>query len=227
MRVALLAAVLAAAPAAVPKAGTYVRDGGSGTLVLGKGRFSFDVLGANAHLCQFEGAWKGEAGVVDEGGYRCEVKFVPRGDALEVSPVDPEPCRAFCGARAYFDGTYLTPPKGCARGEVAKTRAAFKALYVKKQWAAAVATLRPVVASCFAVVDRFERAWVLNALALAQHHAGDDAGCLATLEPLSAYRDADPDAPGGREPAFEQEFERLVRATSTNAKLCGYAAPPK
>lgn len=223
MKVALLAVVLAAGP----KAGTYIRDGGSGTLVLSKGHFSFDVLGANAHLCQFEGAWNGERGVTDEGGYRCEVKLEPRGDAIEVTPVDAEACRAFCGARAYFDGTYLTPPKGCARRELAKTRATFKAQYGKKQWSAAVATLRPVVASCFSVVDRFERAWILNDLALAQHHAGDDAGCLATLEPLAGYRDEDPDAPGGREPAFEQEFERLVRATSTNAKLCGYAAPPR
>ena len=105
--------------AAAPKDGSYTFQGGAGTLVLGKGKFSIDVVGANAHLCQLSGEWKGEKGIVNDDGERCEVTFAAEGDQVKVS-AEGEACRSYCGARAFFDGTYLTPPKGCTAAEVKK-----------------------------------------------------------------------------------------------------------
>lgn len=40
------------------------------------------------------------------------------------------------------------------------------------------------------VIDSPHLAWLRNDLAIAQHHAGEDAACLVTLEPLAESRDA-------------------------------------
>ncbi|MBL8921218.1 MAG: hypothetical protein JNJ54_20310 [Myxococcaceae bacterium] len=210
--------------AAAPKEGSYTFEGGSGSLVLGKGRFTIEVVGANAHLCQLSGEWKGERGVVNDDGERCEVTFAAAGDQVKVSG-EGEACRSYCGARAYFDGTYLLPPKGCSGPEVKKTRADFKKLYDAKRFADAVATLTPLVQRCEAVIDRFDRAWIRNDLAIAQHHAGDDKSCLATLEGLADYRDAPPNEPVGFEPSYEELHTRLAKATRTNATRCGFTWP--
>ncbi len=218
---AVVAVVLSAGPVE-PKAGTYIFEGGSGTLVLGKGRFEINVVGANAHVCQLGGPWKGVTGVANDEGSKCELTFAVTGDSIAVTSVGDEACRSYCGARASFDGTYLTPPKGCGRTELKKTRATFKKQYDAKKFADAVATLTPVVKTCESVVDRFERFWIRNDLAIAQHHAGDDAACLVTLEPLAEYRDATPGEPVGYEPSFEEEFGKIAKATRTNAQRCGF-----
>lgn len=214
----LLAAILGAAP----PPGTYVFEGGFGTLVLEKKTFAIDVTGANAHVCSIKGAWSGKTGVANDEGSRCDVTFEFTNGAVKVEAPDTEDCRAYCGARASFDGTYLVPPKGCARAEVKRTRDRFKAQFDKKEFAAAVTTLSPLLDTCTRVIDRFGLMWIRNDLALAQHRAGDDAACLATLEPLAEYRDAPLGEPLGSEPAFEEELARIAKATRTNAKLCGF-----
>ncbi|MDP3238313.1 MAG: hypothetical protein Q8N26_36305 [Myxococcales bacterium] len=218
---AMVAVVMSAGPVE-PKSGTYIFEGGIGELVLGKGRFEINVVGANAHVCQVGGVWKGATGVANEEGEKCELTFVVTGDSIAVTSVGGETCRSYCGARASFDGKYLTPPKGCTRKELKQTRAAFKKLYDAKKFAEAVTTLAPLVTTCEPVVDRFARFWIRNDLAIAQHHAGDDAACLVTLEPLAEYRDAPPGEPVGYEPSFADEFAKIAKATRTNAQRCGF-----
>jgi hypothetical protein len=173
-------------------------------------------------VCAISGTWSGAKGVATDEGTTCEVSFTPKGDELEVDAPFTDECRTYCGARATFTGTFLIPPKGCGFREVKKTRGAFKALFDKKQYAEAVALLTTLQTTCSRVLDRFEAMWIRNDLALAQHKAGDDAACLATLEPLAEYRDAPPDEPVGYEPTFSEEFGRIAKATRTNARLCGF-----
>jgi len=220
MHVLMVAMLLSAGPGA-PKPGTYVFEGGAGTLVLTKGTFSIEVVGANAHTCQLGGSWTGATGLASEEGERCVLSFAAKDGEVSVSSTG-ESCRSYCGARASFDGRYLTPPKGCAAPEAKKARAAFKAAYDKKQFPEAVALLEPLLETCTPVLDRFEVMWIRNDLALAQHRAGDDQACLSTLEPLAEYRDAPPGEPIGYEPSFADELARIAKATRTNAKLCGF-----
>lgn len=218
-----LALVVFAVLAAEPRPGTYLFKGGGGELVLSKqGRFHLAVVGANAHTCELEGTWKGTRGVTS-GDDRCELALEATEQGVEVRPLTDEPCRSYCGARAWFDGLYLLPSKGCTTAEVKKARADFKDRYAKKQWKEGIALLTPLLAC--ETIDGFELAWIRNDLALTQHHAGDDAGCLATLAPLDSYRD-ESDGPSG-EPMYDELFKKLGKATRTNSKLCGYAPPPK
>lgn len=214
--------VLSAGPVE-PKAGTYIFEGGAGSLVLAKGTFTIEVVGANAHTCNVSGSWKGVSGLANEEGEKCELSFEVKDGEVSVTSTG-EACRSYCGARASFDGRYLTPKKGCTGAEVKKTRAAFKAAYDKKQFAESIVLLKPVLETCVPVLDRFDAMWIRNDLAIAQHKAGDDQACLATLEPLAEYRDAPPGEPIGYEPSFEDIFARIAKATRTNAKLCGFVA---
>lgn len=208
---------------AEPKAGTYIFEGGAGTLVLAKGTFTIDVVGANAHTCNVSGTWKGATGLANDEGEKCELAFAVKDGEVSVTSTG-DACRTYCGARASFDGRYLTPPKGCTGAEVKKTRAAFKTAYDKKQYPEAITLLKPLLETCVPVLDRFDVMWIRNDLAITQHKAGDDAACLATLEPLAEYRDAPPGEPIGYEPSFEDVFARIAKATRTNAKLCGFVA---
>jgi hypothetical protein len=224
MHVLMVAMVMSAGPVE-PRAGTYIFEGGAGSLVLAKGTFSIEVVGANAHTCNVSGSWKGASGLANEEGEKCELSFAAKGDEVTVTSTG-EACRSYCGARASFDGLYLTPKKGCTRAEVKKTRAAFKAAYDKKQYAQSVSLLAPLLDTCVPVLDRFDVMWIRNDLAIAQHRAGDDQACLSTLEPVAEYRDAPPGEPIGYEPSFEDVFARIAKATRTNAKLCGFVAKP-
>lgn len=218
-------ALLLLVAGAAPKPGTYVRAGASGTLVLQKGKFRIDSTGANAHVCSVSGTWSGEKGLANDEGERCDIGLVAKGDDVEVTAPTTDACRSYCGARASFDGTFFTPPKGCAAADVKKTRASFKALYDQKQYPEALAALAPLLTTCERVLDRFDVMWIRNDLALTQHKAGRDAECLATLEPLSEYRDASLDEPVGYEPAYQDVLARIAKATRTNAKLCGFVPP--
>jgi hypothetical protein len=217
-------ALVALLLAADPKPGTWVMEGGFGTAVLSRGHFTIETVGANAHSCSLAGTWSGDKGMVSDEGLPCEVRFTMNGEAMEISAVSEEACRAWCGARARFTGTYVLPPKSCAANAVKQTRATFKKQYAQKHWAEAVATLAPLLSACSNVLDRFDAGWVRNDLAIAQHHAGDDAACLMTLMPLGAFRDDSGDDLAGAEPAFEELIKKLALATRTNAKLCGYAS---
>lgn len=208
---------------AAPKPGTYVRSGGDGTLVLGKGHFKIDTVGGNAHTCELEGEWKGETGTVQDQSLPCAVKFEPGSEGLQVSAVDAGACLAYCGVRARFEGRYLTVPRGCASADVARARSRFKAQYGQKRWVDAAAILSAVLDTCEPVIDHFTVWWMRNDLALAQHHVGDDEACLRTLQPMSRLRDAAEDEVGMGEPAFAEELQKLARATRTNSKLCGHA----
>lgn len=220
----LVLAPLLAARAAEPAPGEYVLDGGRGMLRLvkkdGVARFSIDVVGANAHTCQLDGTWRGTTGAVDDADSPCSISLEAQPDGVEVKAKDEEACRAWCGARAWFDGRYLLRAPECAPKKVTAAREAFKAHYKAKRFVEARAALSPVLERCPRVVDRFELMWLRNDLALTLHHLGDDAKCRELLEPLRELGETPDDEVGATEPSFADELKKLAKATRTNAQLC-------
>ena len=109
--------VTAAAHAANPVPGHYVAEGGWGYLDIkqpaAKGQpFKLESVGSNAHTCELEGFVKNGRAVLESSlaGKTCTVVFTPSAGAVTVAAVADEPCRDYCGMRAWFAGTYLLPP---------------------------------------------------------------------------------------------------------------------
>lgn len=204
-----------------PAPGTYVLKGGSGTLVLTElmrgGHFTLDVVGGNAHSCQLQGPWTAARGKADN----CSVSLERTVDGVDVRSLDDDACRAFCGARAWFEGHYLKPLPECTAARVTSTRARFLSAYRRKQFAVAVALLQPVVQRCADVLNTFDEMDVRNDLAVAQHHAGNDQGCLDTLAPMKDLAAQPEDEVGQGEPAYTEILQRIAKATRTNLALCG------
>lgn len=216
----VLASLILAQTAIAP--GSYVTEGGGGSLELKKSTFHLQVVGANAHLCELEGTWKGGKAQTsgEEAVCRIELKVHP-GGGIDVVAKDDEACRAFCGARAWFEDTFFSQPAACKRRAVNLARASFSALYREKKYAEAKAVLAPLLESCGKTGAKFEVALWLNDLAITQHHLGDDEGCRKTLEPWRELASADDEDVAMGEPAYEEILRRIAKATRTNLKLCG------
>jgi len=213
-----------AEPTRIPAAGEYTLSGGMGTLQLGETNgapfFAIEVVGANAHTCQLEGAWEEDTGTVSSGELSCSIEFEVQPDGVDVRARNAEACRQWCGARAWFEGRYLSPIPECAAAKVKRARDAFKSQYKQKRYGEARATLAPVLARCKRVLDRFELMWVRNDLAVTLHHLGEGAACLEVLDPIRPLGEEPETEVGSTEPAFAEELKRLARATRTNLRLC-------
>ena len=105
----------------------------------------------------------------------------------------------------------------CEPDAVAVARKTFKTAYDAGQFGDAAATLQALLAACGAdgrtALPPATQGAVANDLALAQHRAGDDRGCLETL--LDYTPDASP--PG---PSLSALSPALQRAMQFNWKLC-------
>lgn len=214
---------LPADPPAV-KPGEYVYERGAGTLTIkagnGKQTFAIDTVGANAHTCDLTGTIAGLEGRTDgdDAVAPCVFRITPLPGAVSIAAETDDACRAYCGARAAFEGKYSRPAPQCTATAVAATRATFKRLYVAKKFEKARAALEPLL-RCEDFVDRFSSAWIRNDVAVTRHALHDDAGCREVLEPLRDL--ADDDDPGAGEPAFKDELTRIASATRFNLHLCG------
>lgn len=217
----VLASLILAQTAITP--GTYVTEGGWGSLELKKSTFHLQMLGGNAHTCELEGTWKGTQAQTkgDEGVCKIELKLHPGGGIEVDANQDDEACRQWCGMRAWFADTFYTQPTACKPKALSLARASFAALYREKKYAEAKAVLAPLIESCGKTGSKFEVAMWLNDLAITQHHLGDDQGCVKTLEPWAELASAAAEDIGMGEPAYEEPLKRIARATRTNLKLCG------
>jgi hypothetical protein len=233
MVVALLLAIAAPAPVngASLAAGEYTTERGWGTLEVsppsgGKAPFTIAAVGSNGHTCELQGDIENaRASLEADAGERCIVEFAAVSGGVDVT--SNEACRYYCGARASFDGRYLQPPAGCTGGEQVTTRASFKRLYDQKMYAEARATLEPLLARCGRILSVVDQGWVRNDLALTQHKLGDDRGCRQTLAPLAAdAARSDAVIAADLPPADADTYLRIVKATRTNARLCGAGKKP-
>jgi hypothetical protein len=171
--------------------GTYVMGGGSGDLLIfseknGKQRFEINVVGTNAHTCTLSGQIEGEIARLTEGDQICQIRFGSKKGGVDVTvDGDPEPCRAYCGVRAWFEGFYGSEIPECRAKKVEAERARFKTLYDKKSYAEARDILLSVLDRCAEQSHESVLGWVRNDLAVTYHKLKDDASCREVLRPLA------------------------------------------
>jgi hypothetical protein len=223
--------------------GQYVLEGDSGTLTIRKderNRLTFEIesIGGNCHTCSVSGAISGTIGYGDSWagdgrGSKCEISFVPDGTAIVVRPITQEGCRAYCGMRAGFDGTYLVHPVACTSVGRKKLRDRFLRLYSTRQFLPARKTLQSLLAQCSKFMNWIEVDQVRNDLALAQYHSGDFQQCLTTLnDTLAASAKDAEDLKSGNgniylPPCDFDNYIGVAKATWFNKALCSKAMRQK
>jgi hypothetical protein len=109
----------------------------------------------------------------------------------------------------------------CTAEQVKTARADSKALFDQKAYGPAADRLTELMQSCFldnaddsGTQPNLDFYWVHSDLALAQHRAGDHAGCLATLAPLTTPR------PPLSIYLYDLEEEKVGKALLHNEALC-------
>jgi len=223
------------ARAETPAPGEYETPQGWGTLSVRNsqgGALSFEIqsIGANAHMCDLSGKIKGDKGYTDEEGAAageapCVISFraVPAG--YSVSAETGDACRAFCGARAWFEGDYLAPPPGCKPAERAEQRAGFASQYRAKDYHHAYDTLDAFYQRCGKFLNWVEIDKVRNDLAVTQYHLGHKDACLAILRDTIGARETN-EQELSLPPADLDAYLPGAQATWFNLKLCGKGAKP-
>ncbi|MEQ1514588.1 MAG: hypothetical protein ABL934_18180 [Lysobacteraceae bacterium] len=222
----VLAAASAVAQAAgpAPKPGDYIADGGWGTLRISPPArdglpFAIESVGANFHLCSLDGRIVGTQATLEASDADCVVSFAPTADGITVSST--ETCREYCGARAGFDGLYLRPAPGCAADAVGATRGGFKRLYDRKRFAEALAALSPLPTTCARTLGHYERAEILNDIAITHYKLGQRDACLRTLAPFE--EDAalsDDEVRNHYLPSEADVWLPIIKAARFNLGLC-------
>lgn len=220
------------AHAASPSPGYYLAEGGWGHLEIkpssGKSLpFKLFALGANAHTCNLEGVIKGDRAVLDglEDGKACTVVFSASSGSIQVVPVENEPCRGYCGMRAWFAGTYVLPGQKCTPEAKDRAQKRFTSFYRAKSYAEALAELTPVLSECHRMLHWIEEGHIRNDVAVTQYHLGRIDECRNTLAPV--LKDAGGDEEKLREnlpPTDFDSFLPIAKAAWFNAKLCSSGA---
>ena len=224
----------ASAQSPPPRPGHYVTYRSWGSLVVrpadaGAAPFDLSSVGANGHTCELEGRIAGGLAVIlgDGSAEKCVVRFrALKGGGLSVdtdpSTAPADACRAYCGARAAFDGDYYPPDKGCDESERGATRARFQAFYDAKRYGDALKTLAPLLGACGDTMPWVEEARVRNDLALTHYRLNDKGGCRAVLAPLAKdAKRSDDDIRDTDAPADAEEYLPEVKAARANLALCG------
>jgi hypothetical protein len=203
------------------RAGSYENPNGN-LVVTGSAtalKFKIDAFGANGHTCSLDGDIKGNQATLEGDESPCVVTFDASAKGIAVS--SKPACRTYCGMRAQFDGLYFTPAPGCSSDDRSHTRDAFKAIYAKKDYAAARAKLEPVLTRCEPVLSWLEKASIRNDMAVTLYHLHERAACLSVLEPLAADAAKTDDAVRENYPPTDaDDYLPLVKAARTNLKLC-------
>ncbi|MDL2284222.1 hypothetical protein LJC19_03655 [Oxalobacter sp. OttesenSCG-928-P03] len=217
------------------KAGAYVREGGSGTLILEKNTgghlsFSLSAIGVNAHTCSLEGEIRDGKATMKEAWAEgaCTVIFAPQAKGIEVTGKDGETgaCRYYCGMRAYFDGLYEMPPAGCAPAEIEQTREEFRHFYDAKKYRDALARLKPVLDNCQTMIHPlYEEGPIRNDLAVTYHKLADYKACRDVLEPYAedAMLKDEEINEYSYAPSDQGTYLSIISAARVNLRLCNSA----
>ncbi|MFT4097768.1 MAG: hypothetical protein QM651_11650 [Rhodoblastus sp.] len=201
--------------------GDYIAEHGWGTLKVKNGGFEILAVGGNGHTCSLDGRLNGMTATLDDEGDICRIDFKAKEGGFQVTPTTPETCSNYCGARAYFEGLYLRPARGCADGARETTRKNFKAAYAAKDYVKAHALLVPLLQTCARTLGPMETAALRNDLAITLYHLGRKADCRAMLAPLAEQAaKKDDDLTADYPPSDWEEFKPLIGAARTNLALC-------
>ena len=186
-------------------------------------RFYIAAVGGNGHQCELRGVIKNSQAVpeFDDRDKPCVVTFKPASEGIQVTGSDYSNCHRYCGARAYFEGLYLTPAEECATSRVAQQRHAFKDAYEAKRFAQAKAALDAVLSRCARTLDRLAEGWIRNDLAITHYRLGDSRRCLEVLEPLAADADKSEERLRAELPPTDADsWIPIAKAARTNIRLC-------
>jgi hypothetical protein len=227
---ALLCSILtlAVSISAAQAASEYITEKGSGRLTVTKtnatdGTFELRSIGANGHQCALEGAiHSGKASLragSDEALCLINFKQTPRG--IEVMPQDIQPCQAFCGVRAGFDGEYLSVSPECGDAARRKTRDKSLAVYRAKNFQPAATQLEKLLNLCRSTLRDTEQSNIRNDLAVAYFHIEQQEKCLDTLKPiLDELTDSRLKFLQQVAPSDYEEWAAISKISKFNQKLC-------
>lgn len=211
------------------KAGEYLTEGGWGYLKISEDKkasvnFSIEAMGGNGHSCSLAGVIHNGKSTPDEqegNPETCEVNFISNENGIAVTP-NTDACRMFCGMRAQFEGIYLNVAQNCVPSVLDKTRKKFKQLYDKKAYSEAYALLQPTFQQCEKTLYWLEQKWLRNDLALTAYKLGNTANCQQWLQPLlEESQKTDEVLKEDYPPTDYDNIMPVIKATRTNAKLCG------
>ena len=241
LSLAFMFAAIASAEAAPREIlpGQYIRDGDSGTLTIQKNEqnrriFKIESVGGNCHSCGISGEIRGPTGHAnswagDGSDSKCDIAFSAGRSAVDVNPITQDACRAYCGARGSFDGTYRVPSATCtSTGRQAKRDESLR-LYRSRRFSEAANKLQTLTEQCRPFMNRIEIDQVRNDLALAQYHNGNFSQCLQTLNATLAADVKDEDElKSGKgntylPPCDFDNYISVAKSTWFNKALCAKA----
>jgi hypothetical protein len=216
---------------AVISPGQYIRSGDSGTLKIRRGDaakliFEIESIGGNCHSCSVSGTISGKLGQADSwaangSDSNCRITFERHGAELQISSATPEECRAYCGARADFEGNYKSAPALCIRSSQQNIRNKFLKLYRLRDYANAIKILEPLLSQCSEFVNWIEIDNIRNDLALAQFHSGNPEACLKTLAATRAASYASEENLKDEFPPCDfDNYVNVAKAAWYNKSLC-------
>lgn len=219
--------------------GRYIFDRGMGVLLIksdGKAGLTFEIstVAGNCHTCDLSGAISGTIGYMDswaEDGNKskCEILFTVDHSNILVKSLKFDECRAFCGARAGFDGLYRKPPAKCTDQGRKQQQEQFLRLYKSHHYAQAEKILQNQLKQCPNFINWIEKDEVRNDLALAQYHNGEYQQCLDTLNTtLVANVNDEDELKEGKDgfylpPCDFDNYIHVAKSTWFNKALCSKA----
>lgn len=208
-------------------AGEYITAQGWGHLVIFRrlgepAAFSIQSLtGENA--CDITGELANGRGIAVEPSSEtsCVLDLAGSAAGIAVSTKTPEECKHFCGWNGGFEGVYLKAEEECRPNQIESTRGAFKQLYDRKDYEAALSKLSPVLDNCSSLLDWEAEGAIRNDIAITQHQAGLESSCLDTLKPYAEdARKDDVDVMAGWPPVVADRYLAIVTAARANIALC-------
>jgi hypothetical protein len=165
--------------AAEPAAGIYGTEGGWGTMQIDARRLHIDAIGVNGHSCTVDASrqdstWQTEA-LADTA---CRLSFKSLGQGRwQVTGQPMEACQGFCGARASFQGDYVTLPPGCTPRRQRQRHEEALSLYRAQRYEPAGEAMAALAGECAAYLDWREKNSLANDQAVTAWHLGELPEC--------------------------------------------------
>ncbi|MFZ6778363.1 hypothetical protein ACO0LD_16175 [Undibacterium sp. Ji83W] len=207
--------------------GEYVSEGAYSKLNITTdktGKLSFSIHSQAEGSCDMKGEIVGGKATLRKTSMKqnCVLRFTQKKNEIAVDG-SIDICEQHYCSLANITDQYFQPPT-CSTAERSQARKEFKTLYDKKDYAAALAKLEPVLNNCGKILDRLELGWLRNDVALAQYKLQMPERCMATLQPLvedttvsdtilANYCDSCTDE-------FNAKYHSMIKATRTNLRLC-------
>ena len=210
--------------------GFYATQGGWGQLRIAPAagttgsRFRLET-GNSGYGCSMSGTVQNAGGtaLVDREGRAaaCALTLRSAQGNITLDTASNAACNAYCGNNGSFKGTYHRILEACAPHNVDRTRQHSRALLARGAHLEAVQVLEPVFLHCLDTLAFVDAGGVRLDVAVARHLSGDDAGCLAALQPYAAdTQRSDDELTDGMSPAVADDFIAIIAAARDSLARC-------